>query len=209
MRAKRVTLVLVGVGVASALVAAYRANERRFRMLEHEMRSVAEETRQNVAGEVSRRPVVVWSPAPAAAPAAAPAPASTPGAEQQATASTGEAAAAITEAEQAAHVDLVFSQETTDGAWASETERAIGASLRGLTETSTLAALECRRSLCKANLRHPDQTKFSAFLDRVVARADEVWTGPLYSNRDSVGPDGVVQNTIYFAKQGHSIPSPE
>jgi hypothetical protein len=103
----------------------------------------------------------------------------------------------------------VFAQETPDAGWARESERAIGDSLRRLAESSAVEALECRRSLCKAALRHPDQTKFSDFLDRVVAHANDVWTGPIYSHRDSVGADGVIQNTIYFAKQGQAMPTLE
>ena len=206
MRAKRLFLILAGVGAAAAIVAAYRANERRFRALQEEMRALEESRR----GEASRPVFVMAAPTtPTAAPREAPAvPERAPAASADESAGPGKGRG-ITAEEQAAHVGMVFSQEAIDSGWAQQTERSIGGSLRSLTESSTLANLECRKTLCRASLRHPDETKLSDFLDRVSARANELWTGPIYAHRDAVGADGVVQNTIYFAKQGSSIPSPE
>jgi hypothetical protein len=200
---KQVIAGIAGVTTVVALVLAYRANERRFRALEQRMRAVAEEARQTAADR-SPTPIVVV-PAPAAPSSAAltaqTEPAAAAGSENQ-TATPPP----ISDADQAAHVWTVFSQEGIDSAWAKQTEGAIGTPLRAIVESSSLDGLECRRTLCRASVRHQDQAKFSAFLDRVLAHANELWTGPVYSLRESVSPDGAIQNTIYFAKPGEEIP---
>jgi hypothetical protein len=209
MRANRVFVILGGLGAIGALVAAHRANERRFRALEHELR-VATQAREQAPAAASTeavpRPVFVFAPPAAASPQTI-GEAEKPDVSKPAP--NSEADDRVREADQAAYVSMVFSQEAADPSWARDTERSIGNSLRGLADNSSLQGIECRRSLCKANLRHPDQTKFSDFVDRVVAHANDLWTGPIYSHRDAVGEDGVVQNTIYFGKQGTSIPSLE
>ena len=105
MRAKRLFLILAGVGAAAAIVGAYRANERRFRALQEEMRELEESRR----GEASRPVFVMAAPgAPPASPREAPA---VPEAAPAATAdeSAGPAKGhGITAEEQAAHVGMVL-----------------------------------------------------------------------------------------------------
>jgi hypothetical protein len=198
MGKKQVIAGVIGAATIVALVVINRANERRLRALEQQVRAVADDARE--AADRSPPPIVVL-PTPAAMPApATPEPTAARSPENQSEAPV------VTEAEQAAYVGTVFSQETIDTSWAKQTERSIGASLRAITESSSLDGLECHRTLCRANLRHQDQAKLGAFHDRLAAHANELWTGPIYSHRDSVGPDGAVQNTIYFAKPGEEIP---
>ena len=111
----------------------------------------------------------------------------------------------VSEEEYYFKVGLAFSAETKDAVWARETEYTLNAALSALVETSTVDALECRQSLCRATLRHNDQEKFSAFIDRMVARATDTWTGEITWYRDSVANDGAVQSTVYFGKPGVSI----
>jgi hypothetical protein len=198
--------ILAGIAVVAVVVIFHRANERRFSALSREMRAVAEQSRQSGASQASR-PVHVL----AASHGMPPTPQATASPEEPAASDADDPANQprgqnITEEEQAAYVGMVFSDETSDSAWALQAERAIGGSLRSLAESSTLDSVECRRTLCKASLRHGDQAKFSGFLDRVVEKANELWTGPILSHREAVGADGVIENTIYFAKPGHSIP---
>ena len=210
MRKKTLLSILVGIGALALMVTAYRANERRFLALRKEMRAVAEESRQRGEREVvlpayalAAPAVVPNSPIPAPPPPESPAGSDADDPTRQ---PTGQG---VTEEDLAVHVDVAFSEETSDSAWARQAERSIDAALRSIARSSTLENVECRATLCKASLRHPDEKKFGEFLDRLSLAAHELWTGAFYGYRESIGADGVVRNALYFAKQGHSIPSPE
>jgi hypothetical protein len=201
---KTMTLVAMAVAIVGGLlaVAVNHANERRFRALEREVRTTAAERDQSEGAEASRRPIVIWAPPPSLPPQPVPAAATTaandpPPAEPR----------IPSEAEYAVSVNTAFSEEVRDVSWAQDTERSISASLRGVAGTSVVETVECRRNLCRASLRHPDQEKFSEFIDRIIARANETWTGEVYSYREAVGSDGAVQSTMYFGKPGASIHS--
>jgi hypothetical protein len=197
----------VGLGAAGLFfAAAHRASERRFRELEQQLRTMAEEQQQSAKDEAFRRPVIVWpstptpdsQPAPAAPAVPTAAPTSSAGSEQG-------SSATITQAEYVSKIGHAFSKEAPDPDWARQTEQAIGGSLRSVADASAIGAIECRRSLCKASLRHADSSKLADFNDRFLARMNELWTGEFYASRDSMNDEGPVQTTMYFAKPGFSI----
>lgn len=194
---------LLGVGVAVLVAsAAHRTNEQRLQSLEREMKAAA-----------ARNAVPVTRPAPWASPEPSPPrvapsadrPTETVAAEDGSDRGLDAPPEIGGEEEYYFKVDAAFSGETADPAWARETEQNLSKALREVAETSIVDAIECRQSLCKANLRHTDQDKFSAFTDRLVARANGMWTGEITWHRDSESDTGPVQSTLYFGKPGVSI----
>jgi hypothetical protein len=129
-----------------------------------------------------------------------------PPAEPGSATGQGEDAESIRE-HQAAHVDSVFAGQTDAApAWARDSERALGQTLRQLPGGATLESLECRSSLCRARLTHENQARFSEFIDHMIESTMKTWNGAIYSSRDAVAADGVIRNSIYFSKEGTEIP---
>jgi hypothetical protein len=201
-------LIALALGaIAMIAVRAQRAQDQRIKALERELRTMA--GRQQRGGEVSspatgfgawtneKTPVLpaIVGPAPSASPA--------PSAANEAPPATAEAG--MPDDEYAASVAAAFTVEPRDATWASGAERAISESLRSIGDDGLLENLECRENLCKASLRHRDASGFSEFLDRMMARANETWTGEIFSYREPGDDNGVVDNTLYFAKPGQSI----
>jgi hypothetical protein len=212
MNARKVTFALVSmacVGVALWMAAAaHRAQQRRIHALESEMKAMAAQVRNDAA--ITRR--AEWIQAQRSAPTGAPPPdpvvqeQPVPEAPEVAPDPGVDPASEITSQEEYyAKVGLAFSAEPMDAAWARNTEYALRNTLSELAETSTVDSLECRQSLCKADVQHVDQEKFSAFIDRTIASARETWSGEIAWYRDSVTSDGAVHSTMYFGKPGISI----
>lgn len=198
--------VLVGVFLVGAIVLAaaiMRAYEARMSALEGQLLQVAEARSKDSSSAPAAptpllgRPVYAPAPTPVAAPqqssveAMAEAPAPPPAPSQE---------------DQVAYVEAVYSQQPRDPSWARDSLARLTDGIAEQLGTSTLESLECRESLCKAELRHSDAADFSGFIDRLIGNANALWTGPLQSFREPIGPDGVVRNAIYFAKDGTELP---
>jgi hypothetical protein len=212
MKVGKVAFALVSVMCAGVMVwmaaTAQRAQQRRIHALESEMKAMATRVQNDEA--ITRR--AEWIQAQRSAPTGAPPPDSAvreqplPEAPEVAPDPAVDPASEITSQEEYyAKVGVAFSAEPMDAAWARDTEYALRNTLSELAETSTVDSLECRQSLCKADVQHVDQEKFSAFIDRTIASARETWRGEITWYRDSVTSNGAVRSTMYFGKPGVSI----
>jgi hypothetical protein len=212
MDKKKGTIALVAttcLGVATWMAAAaHRGQQQRLRALESEMKTMAERVRDDAA-TARRAERAQWArSAPVATPAAEPAAKEDPAPtapEVTRDPAVNPAAEIRSTEEYYEKVAMAFSSETTDGAWARENEYDLRKALSELAETSSVQSLECRQTLCKADVQHVDQEKFSAFIDRTIAKATAMWKGEISWYRDSTTDDGAVHSTLYFGKPGVSI----
>ncbi|HEY8943398.1 MAG TPA: hypothetical protein VIM73_04005 [Polyangiaceae bacterium] len=211
MDLRKVILVAVGGAVAGVggwwATSMHKSNEQRLRTLEQEMETKLSAARTNALVVHANAATPVRRPSPALAPIRdAELGEAAPEARKASDPAPVDPASEITsEEEYYFKVGMAFSAETQDPAWARETEYTLNKALSEVAETSTAGKLECRQSLCRVSLEYADQEKFSAFIDRMVGRANEIWTGEITWHRDSVGDDGAVRSTIYFGRPGVSI----
>jgi hypothetical protein len=210
MNLRKAIVVGVGVGIVGAggwwASTVHGANERRLRTLERELEARTEE-RSDVSVARVAAATPAWRPSPELAPIRdAELGEAAPEAKKASDPPPVDPASEITsEEEYYFKVGVAFSAEPQDAAWARETEYTLNKALSEVAEMSTAGKLECRQSLCRASLEYADQEKFGAFIDRMVGRANEIWTGEITWHRDSVGDDGAVRGTIYFGRPGVSI----
>jgi hypothetical protein len=137
--------------------------------------------------------------------AAAPSPAPSAGAAEETTPASSEAA--VTVADQATHVESTFALQPVDSGWARATQAQLNEQLGKQLGGSKLESLECRESLCKARLRHQNASSYSAFLDRLIGNANDVWKGAIVYYRDPTSDgDRDVGTSFYFAKEGTEVP---
>lgn len=105
--------------------------------------------------------------------------------------------------EQMNQVESAFELQPVDMGWARATQGELSQQLGKQLGTSVLESLECRENLCKAHLRHQDAAAHSAFIDRLIGNANDVWKGAIVYYRDiGTAQDDRVGMSIYFAKEG-------
>jgi hypothetical protein len=115
---------------------------------------------------------------------------------------------ALTLEDRAAYVESVYFAQSSDVRWAREAEAHLTEQLSTrLAGTSKLELLECRETLCKARLQHEDGERLSEFFDRLLTSTTELWKGEIVSYRDADSSDGLVRNSIYFARVGREMPN--
>jgi hypothetical protein len=108
--------------------------------------------------------------------------------------------------DQVAYIDSVFGAQSYEGGWARDAARRLEDALTSIGGgASALSSVECRSSLCKAQIVHNDEAQFQRFLEQAF-RAVSYWDGPRLSLRDEPGADGRVTSTMFFAKEGSEMP---
>jgi hypothetical protein len=219
MSKQRFSLALAVVGALGlGLFLFQRANDAKVQALQREIRGLAQASAEAVAtAERAERVVPTLVSQIIAAPQTAkPA---TGVQEALPTSREAEGAPAVTKAgptvaEVAAHVESSYARQAVDASWAGPTQVVLSEHMGKQLASSALESLECRESLCKARLRHPDPASYSAFIDRLYANANDIWKGPITFYRDSSGEgdnvaasgEATVRNSIYFAKEGTDLP---
>jgi len=110
--------------------------------------------------------------------------------------------------EQRANLAATFEAETADPSWSGpETKRWVSVlSDVGLSSTE-LAGVECRRSLCRAQLHLANDARYNAFLKTAVA-SPALRTAGVQSTflREPASPDGRVPVWMYFSRAGTTLP---
>lgn len=96
-----------------------------------------------------------------------------------------------------------FSNESYDGTWAPEARALIDGELRKF-EGGELAGVECRASLCRAQVHHPNGTGQQAFVRNLIA-PPRFWQGEIEALRQPLGANGEMTTTIFFAREGRAI----
>ncbi len=105
-----------------------------------------------------------------------------------------------------AYAQSVFDNEPRDVGWATQTKNALNAALGQHLGSSTLAALECKSALCRAEVAHTNDAERRQFMDGVVGNSHDVWPGPMAIYQVETADDGRVVQNLYFARQGTRLP---
>ncbi len=106
------------------------------------------------------------------------------------------------------HIETTFYSEAMDTAWAREVRQGLQEKLASLlSKGSSIGSLECHSSLCRIELRHPDEEQYQQFMQR-MAQGGTFWKGASMTYRSE--EDGRNIATIsYLAREGHAMPFPE
>jgi hypothetical protein len=186
-----------------------RANDAKMQALQTEMKKLVKVGADaNARAESAERvvPAIVRQIAaaqPAAVTAATPSSAEVPSAQEPALAS---AQPGPSLEDQKTHVESVFTLQTVDAGWAQATQAHLNEHLAKQLGPSTLDSLECRENLCKAQLAHRDTASYSAFLDRLIGNANDVWKGAIVYYQEATAEGDKVRTSVYFAKEGTEFP---
>ena len=205
---KRTLAALVFVATSALALAILilhnREGEKRANELEKRMKQLSELVESTPRVEEHR--TIVETRVQAAAPAA------------QASAAQVEASAGEERAEdaaepeppstedKAAYAQSVFEAEPVDAGWATQTKHELDAVLGQYLGASSLAALECKSALCRAEVKHADGAELRKFLDGVLGNSREVWQGPMAIYQVETTDDGRVVQNLYFARKGTQLP---
>jgi hypothetical protein len=102
-------------------------------------------------------------------------------------------------------LDTAMANEPADGRWFSSVERDVRALLASPNgHGARLQSLACKSSLCRVEVSHGDPEAQEAFLERLTYLAPFDSEGLI---RRVAGADGTQRTVVYFARQGHRLPS--
>jgi hypothetical protein len=115
------------------------------------------------------------------------------------------------------HVDSVWENQEVDRAWAPD--RQVSADIaRVLPSGSRLNALECRTSMCRIELAHPDIDTHNEFMMSALvppasmAPGQEfrpVWQGMTMFKVEKPEPGKPLKTVAYFVRADHELPPPD
>jgi hypothetical protein len=132
----------------------------------------------------------------AAHPEAAPARASAPAAARP-------RAPEVSDAEIRDRTRVKFESETPDPQWAAgASKRSYGEMAKALPSGSRILSNECRRSMCRAEIAHPDLRSFQQHMQSMISDSETQWPGPFMGAVTSTGDDGAVTAEAYFVRDG-------
>ncbi|MGK3989356.1 hypothetical protein WME99_40290 [Sorangium sp. So ce136] len=109
--------------------------------------------------------------------------------------------------ERAAKHDLVFQAERVDHAWAREASHKLRDGIESILPTGALRSVECRNTLCKAELVCADRDEVATFFEQGFRRQDRFWQGAATVLKTGETPDGKWTMAAFFARDGSMIPS--
>lgn len=98
---------------------------------------------------------------------------------------------------------VAMTNESTDGSWSHATETAFLTALADI-DTADVVDLECRSTLCRVELAHPDRDGRLSATDTFTAAIP--WEASGYVHMVSSEPPTSV---IYVARAGHQLPAPD
>jgi hypothetical protein len=103
-------------------------------------------------------------------------------------------------------LDARFHSESADRGWALEASVLIRKNLEGvIAGNSQLLSLDCRASLCRAEVKHDDLAAHQAFIQNAFVTAPASWQGPtLASYREDGRARGGIVSVLFFGRDGTS-----
>jgi hypothetical protein len=100
---------------------------------------------------------------------------------------------------QAEHVDATWSRSA-----AQHLRRIFGQTMGSAT---TLTSVECRHTICRAELTHDTEGESQAFMETWMhSKARLEWQGPVTGGVMSTERDGSARSAFYFAREGTELP---
>jgi len=102
-------------------------------------------------------------------------------------------------------IEATLRGEAIDATWAAQATDAIEQALEDKAlEGSVLDALECRSTLCRVEVTHPNPIARADFMLRFPMKVGQVL--PSMTVRPIEGDDGSSTSSIYLAREGHELP---
>ncbi len=102
-------------------------------------------------------------------------------------------------------IEATLRGEAIDATWAAQATDAIEQTLEDKAlEGSVLHALECRSTLCRVEVTHPNPTARADFMLRFPMAVGLVL--PSMTVRPIEGDDGSSTSSIYLTREGHELP---
>jgi hypothetical protein len=103
-------------------------------------------------------------------------------------------------------LESTLARETLDRGWAADAERAMlevmeSAEIAG----SRIEELECRSTLCRAEVSHATSRDFDGFSERFLSSLPQLPRGFLHKLS---GDDEPVRSVLFMAREGHRMPRP-
>lgn len=105
-----------------------------------------------------------------------------------------------------AHIQAVFEGEPTDSSWADATEASIRlAGDRLGLGGSRIDSVQCRATLCRAEVLHDSEDEFEAFAHTFPMAVPQL---PRATMKRLQTDGGLERTIVYLAREGHPMPSP-
>ncbi len=104
-----------------------------------------------------------------------------------------------------ANMDVVYAAQPADRGWGAASARKLEDGLGRFTDSgSRIQSVDCRTSICKVVVSHPDVSRQQSFVSGAFGTTD-YWTGPRAAIR-KVDPNGDVSTLAFFGRDGTSLP---
>ena len=211
MMSSKQTLIAIGLVSTSALAITTltlrnRDDGKRAAQLEKRIDELSELVESRSAGRVEEHRTIVETRVPAVPAASIPVPEVEALTEEARAANDAEEPEPPSTEDKAAYAQSVFDTEPIDAGWAAPTKKELDTSLGQYLGASTLAGLECKSALCRAEIQHANGAELQQFLDGVLQHSHDVWRGPMAIYQVEAGDDGRVVQNLYFAREGTRLP---
>jgi hypothetical protein len=205
---RRLIPIVLGVGALVFMVRQLRVQEQEIASLRKEIRQLAD-----AEPEVNpRRDCPILCLSSAAAPSPAPAAGAGDSRAEQPPAVAGGAAVSepepISPEEQLAHLNAAFSAQSFDHTWGDSQRERVSGLLRELGSTaSEVTGVECRDSLCRAQVTLSDEARYAAFMQNLIASpAVRAASEQATFHRSPPAADGRVTISMFLTKPGTELP---
>jgi len=101
-----------------------------------------------------------------------------------------------------------FARERVDPSWSQASQQRLQVGLGKGTDTrSRLESIDCRSSLCMAELVHDGDTSYWGFVGRTVHVG--LWDGPAFFSKDGSTAEGGTKMVMFFGRDGTELPDAE
>jgi hypothetical protein len=111
----------------------------------------------------------------------------------------------LTTADQRIFLQSRFAIEKVDVAWATTARQEVSADLAKVNANGvTLQGVECRASLCRAELVSASPEAALAFSESYLRQ--RTWTGPGFMSSDEQNPDGSRRTVMFLGRAGTELP---
>lgn len=112
----------------------------------------------------------------------------------------------VTTAARRARMQAHFADQPVDRSWASAAQYALQDDLGKVADDGIrLDRVECRSSLCRAEIVARSRDAASAFLESWLHQ--RTWTGPGFASHDDPNPDGSPRMVLFLGRPGTALPA--
>jgi len=117
-------------------------------------------------------------------------------------------ARAITYADQLAYYHASLQAEDVDASWSRASSQRLRGMFDQMTSSATaLRSVECRHTICRAELTHDTEAESRAFYETwTSSQARLEWQGPVTGGVVSTQPDGSARSVFFFSREGTTLP---